>query len=367
MKTIAFYLPQFHPIPENDKWWGAGFTEWHNVVAARPRFKGHHQPQIPANLGFYDLRTPETRQAQADMAQSYGVDAFCYYHYWFSGKLILEGPAEAVLKNGSPDFPFLFNWANENWSRIWDGSTTDLLISQNYSREDHIAHFRYLEKFFCDKRYLRKGGYPIFLIQRPEQIPELNAFIDIWRELAKKNPDIQDIYFVAVNGSGVADEEELKWIDAGFDAISDFQPRSKALPSARGKNRLYAEIKRILPKAAYGLLKKHFKATKRFSYLEAVDSYENLPWPLDYIKYPCVYPSWDNTARRKTPFIVQNTSAKDFKRFLYIAERKKEVNPHIDFLFVNAWNEWAEGCHLEPDQRVGMGFLEAILEWKSRQ
>lgn len=368
MKTIAFYLPQFHPIPENDDWWGPGFTEWHSVVKARPRFRGHHQPQIPANLGFYDLRTPETRQAQADMAMSYGVDAFCYYHYWFSGKLVLETPAEAVLKDGAPDFPFLFNWANENWSRIWDGSSTDLLLSQNYGREDHVAHFKYLEKFFCDPRYLRRDGKPVFLIQRPEQIPDLSAFIEIWRELAKENDDIQDIYFVAVNGSGVPDEIERDWVKSGFDAVSDFQPRSKALPPRRGKNRLYEQAKNILPHKAYGFLKKSVKATKRFSYTEAVESYDRLEWPTDYIKFPCVYPSWDNTARRKTAFIVQNTSPGEFKKFLRVAEKKRDANPEqIDYLFVNAWNEWAEGCHLEPDQLIGMGFLEALAEWKSER
>lgn len=366
MKTIAFYLPQYHPIPENDKWWGAGFTEWHNVVAARPRFNGHHQPQIPADLGFYDLRTPETRQAQADLAQRYGVDAFCYYHYWFSGKLVLEGPSEAVLESGKPDFPFLFNWANENWSRIWDGSSTDLLLEQNYGPEDHTAHFKYLEKFFIDPRYVREQGKPVFLVQRPEQIPDLAEFVQLWRKLAGQNEAIGDIYFVAVNGSGMPDEYEREWIEAGFDAVCDFQPRSKALPPAKGKNRFFNLLKQYLPDKIYGFLKKNVKATKSYNYHEAVTEYGRLEWPTDYIKYPCVYPSWDNTARRKTPFIVQNTSPEAFKGFLRAAESKQlSGSGQTSMLFINAWNEWAEGCHLEPDTKIKHGFLEAFSEWKS--
>ena len=173
-RIIAFYLPQYHPFPENDEWWGKGFTEWRNVVKARPLYRGHYQPHLPADLGFYDLRVPEVRQQQADMARMYGINGFCYYHYWFNGHQLMERPLEEMLSSGNPDFPFMLCWANENWTRAWDGGSRHILIAQNYSEEDDRAHIRYLlDNVFSDSRYIRVDGKPVFLIYRSMLFPNM--------------------------------------------------------------------------------------------------------------------------------------------------------------------------------------------------
>lgn len=365
MKAIAFFLPQYHPIPENDEWWGVGFTEWRNVVKAKPRFKGHHQPQLPADLGFYDLRTPETRTRQADLAREYGIDAFCFHHYWFSGRKVLEKPIENILKQEDYDFSFIMNWANENWSRIWDGSASKLLLEQKYSDNDHEEHFHYLLEFFKDKRYLKKDGRPIFLVYRPDFLPNIRQFVDLWQHLSARNGFSNGLYLVAVNGSGVPDSTEADWISAGFDAVCDFQPRSRALPTLKGKNKFYQAAKSYLPQKVYDFLKANITANKIIDYTSFVENYKCIDWPEDYKKFPCVFPSWDNTARRKTAIIIQNTSRESFEEFLWAAAQKHTGDGQLpEFIFINAWNEWAEGCHLEPDELVGRKFLEAVRNWK---
>ena len=184
-RVIAINLPQFHPFPENDEWWGKGFTEWTNVTSSRPRFHGHYQPQLPTDTGFYDLRLPEARQMQADMAKEYGIYGFCYYHYWFNGKQLMERPVKEILSSGEPDFPFMLCWANENWARNWDGGFNKVLIAQNYSEEDDIAHMKYLcEKVFPDERYIKVDGKPVFCIYRPHYFPDMAQTIKTWREVA---------------------------------------------------------------------------------------------------------------------------------------------------------------------------------------
>ena len=185
IRPIAIYLPQYHPVKENDEWWGKGFTEWTNVVKAKPLYDGHYQPHIPADLGFYDLRLEETRKAQAALAKEYGIHGFCYYHYWFNGKRILERPFQEVFDSGKPDFPFMLCWANENWTRVWDGSENEVLLKQNYNEEDDRAHIRSLIPYFKDKRYIKVDGKPFFIIYKSSDLPDIERTINVWREEAK--------------------------------------------------------------------------------------------------------------------------------------------------------------------------------------
>src|SRR6266446_2869134 len=197
VRVIAFYLPQFHPIPENDAWWGKGFTEWTNVTKARPLFRGHYQPHLPADLGFYDLRVAESREAQADLARQYGITGFCYYHYWFAGKRLLHRPFDEVLTSGRPDFPFCLCWANENWTRVWDGGGSEVLMEQTYSEQDDRAHIQALMPAFADTRYFRIDGRPLFLVYRTELLPEPARTADIWRSEVSK-AGLGDLYLARV-------------------------------------------------------------------------------------------------------------------------------------------------------------------------
>jgi lipopolysaccharide biosynthesis protein len=220
VKLITFYLPQYHPVQENNEWWGKGFTEWTNVTKAQPLFSGHYQPQLPADLGFYDLRLPEVRQAQADLAKEYGIHGFCYYHYWFNGRRILERPFNEVLASGKPDFPFCLCWANENWTRTWDGLEKKILLEQNYSEEDDRQHIRSLARAFQDERYIRVGNKPLFLVYKASRIPNPLKTTSIWREEAKKM-GIEDLFLCKVESAHGEHGDPTK---SGFDAAVEFQP-----------------------------------------------------------------------------------------------------------------------------------------------
>ena len=226
-RLIAFHLPQFYPTPYNDEWWGKGFTEWTNVTKARPRFRGHYQPHLPADLGFYDLRLPEARDAQAALAAEYGIYGFCYYHYWFNGKMLLERPVNEILKLGSPDFPFCLCWANENWTRVWDGRDKKVLMQQAYSPQDDLMHVRWLSEVFSDSRYIRVGGKPMFLVYRSAALPEPKRTTERWREEAVRL-GIGDLHLCLVEnnfGDPIVDPTAQ-----GFDAAVEFQPRLSLLP-----------------------------------------------------------------------------------------------------------------------------------------
>lgn len=366
MKIIAFYLPQFHPIPENDAWWGSGFTEWTNVASAKPLFRGHYQPQLPADLGFYDLRLDDIRQKQADLAFEYGVSAFCYYHYWFNGKPLLELPLERLLKSSAPDFPFCVCWANETWSRRWDGQDDQILIGQDYLQYNVERHFGYLESAFKDPRYLKVDDKPIFIIYRIDQIPNIEETIIEWRAQAQKI-GLKGIYICAVK-SHMHQLDDKETIGLGFDALLDFQPTKSILK----KRKLFNHLGNFLPRCINFLIRK----TKSFSgltelntiniydYSAVVDAAIKMP-KSQVIKFPCIFPSWDNTPRRKKKgaSVIQNEKISDYKRWLADALHRVKGYPEQErIVFINAWNEWAEGCHLEPDLKNKKKFLEATKE-----
>jgi glycosyltransferase involved in cell wall biosynthesis/tetratricopeptide (TPR) repeat protein len=335
VRLIAFYLPQFHPIPENDVWWGKGFTEWTTVTKAKPLFPGHDQPRIPSELGFYDLRLPEVRKAQADLAREHGVYGFCYYHYWFNGKLLLERPLQEVLSSGEPDFPFCLCWANENWTRAWDGGDAQILIQQHYSQEDDIAHIRYLCCIFQDRRYIRINGKPLLLIYRAKRIPDPLRTTEVWRKEAKRL-GIGELYLCRVESFP---DEHSDPTTLGFDAAVEFQPD-------------WGELGPSVADAKFG---NHAV----YRYPDIVDRMLRKRKP-PYRRFPCVTPSWDNSPRRKSEasIFIDSSPALYEKWLKRTVERCSGENPG-KIIFINAWNEWGEGNHLEPDLVFGRDYLEA--------
>ena len=355
-RIIAFYLPQFHPIPENDIWWGKGFTEWTNVGNAKPLFYGHYQPHVPADLGYYDLRVPETRIAQAELAKKYGIEGFLYWHYWFgNGKRLLERPFKEVLESGEPDFPFALAWANESWKGFAHGlKNRNTLIEQLYpGDEDYIAHFYDVLPAFKDPRYIRFNDKPIFLIYKPHQLPDATHFIKLWQNLAQEN-GLKGIYFIAhhqsVNDHGKPEEDSLKeMISKGFDAIN-FTRLSGILDSQLLIRNVYDVIKRELFNRPRVRLYK--RAMKYFS--KAIDKHENV--------IPTIIPNWDHSPRSsKHAFVFHNSTPKLFHQHIKeVFDITREKNNK--FIIVKSWNEWAEGNYLEPDLKWGCQYLEKIKE-----
>nr|WP_277929997.1 glycoside hydrolase family 99-like domain-containing protein [Lysobacter sp. M15] len=359
-------MPQYHPIPENDAWWGKGFTEWTNVVTGRPRFAGHYQPHLPADLGFYDLRVPETRQAQADLARAAGIEGFCYYHYWFQGKRLLGGPIDAVLALGEPDFPFCFCWANQTWSRAWSGRDHDVLIAQGYDDADDAAHIAWLIEAFRDPRYLRVGGRPLFLVYLPESLPDAPALLERWRR-ACLEASVGDPYFCAVRtGFSTRDADGLRAL--GFDGVVEFEPNREHFPAAKNATgHAVSLLQRLLPTKWYDALRNsRFLSNRNLSTVVDYASYVDgrLARPaLAPTTYPVVFPSWDNAVRRTSATIIENHDCAQYARWLSDAvARVATRNPDERLVFLNAWNEWAEGCHLEPDQKHGRAFLDATAD-----
>ena len=347
-KAIAFYLPQFHPIPENDRWWGRGFTEWTNVVQAKPLVPGHYQPHLPADLGFYDLRLPEIRQAQAELAKEHGLYGFCYYHYWFNGRRILERPFNEVLEAGKPDFPFCLCWANENWTRAWDGRSGDNLLEQHYSIEDDIAHIRWLVKAFRDERYIRVDGRPLFLVYRASYFPDPVQTTGVWREEAKK-AGIGDIFLARVES--MAGEYGIDPVATGFDAAVEFQPRWRDL----GKPLRRGFWGRMLAKIGIG---NAYMMHRFYDYGVIAERMIREKKP-GYRRFPCVCPQWDNSPRRKRDAVILRNSTPELYGHWLEAAVQQSLQAENSVLFINAWNEWAEGNHLEPCRKWGRGYLEA--------
>jgi hypothetical protein len=350
VRVIAFYLPQFHPIPENDEWWGPGFTEWTNVARARRLYPGHYQPRIPGELGFYDLRLPDTRAAQAALATEYGVSAFCYWHYWFGGgRRLLERPFAEVLTSGQPDFPFCLGWANETWSGIWHGVPRRVLIEQTYPcAADYRAHFDTVLPAFTDPRYVRIDGRPLFYVFNPAALPEPQRFLDLWRGWAV-DEGLPGIFFVGRAGT------TRRSTDADFDAFVVESTPITRWPAASLRRRHLP--RRLARKLGFPRVSSY----QRYS--------ESMPLGVDDAPcFPMVVPGWDNTPRSGSGGIVLHGERPE----IFEAQVARAVayafgqRPSGPIVFVKSWNEWAEGNYLEPDRRYGRAFLQALRDGVSR-
>ncbi len=357
-RVIAHYLPQFHPIPENDKWWGPGFSEWTNTAKAKPLFRGHHQPNVPADLGFYDLRVPETRQAQADMARAHGVEAFCYWHYWFAGDRLLERPFNEVLRSGEPDFPFCLGWANHTWSGIWYGAPNTILKEQTYpSLADHEAHFQTLLEAFSDPRYLTVDGKPFFLLFQPAELPDSVRVTDFWRELAVKS-GLKGLHIV-----GVTHEPEWNPTEHGFDAVTISEMRQVLAQPGAG---LGARLRRRLLREERIKNLRARLTTRPVNVRSYKEVYKDLvvQRELDFEYYPCVIPNWDNTPRsgNRGSILLESTPELFRKHLRDAIARVADVPLEHRILVLKSWNEWAEGNYMEPDLRYGRAYLEVLQD-----
>jgi len=364
-RVISFYLPQFHTTPYNDEWWGKGFTEWTNVSRATPRYSGHYQPHVPAALGYYDLRSPQIREAQASLARMHGVYGFCYYHYWFSGKRLLDEPLNAVLASGRPDFPFCVCWANENWTRAWDGMARQILMEQHYSPEDDLAHIRHLIPVLQDSRYIRIEGRPLILIYRVEILPDGRNTARIWREEAVK-AGLPGLFLVNVQGPHVGKGTSPEEI--GFDAairfqpnIHDLSPRNRVVGLARMLRWMITDAVRENMSVFSASTWKRARMENRLIPYERVYRLWKESATRPYRHFHCVTPMWDNSARRKdNAWAIRDSTPELYERWLRdaVAQSVPDENG-VKWVFVNAWNEWGEGCHLEPCQKWGQTYLEA--------
>jgi len=337
-QLIAFYLPQFHPIPENDEAWGRGFTEWTNVTKAAPLYEGHHQPQLPGELGFYDLRVPEVMEQQAKLAKAYGISGFCHYYYWFDGRRLLERPLELMLSNKSLEMPFCLCWANENWTRRWDGSEHEVLVSQNFTPGSWERKFiEDLYPYFSDNRYIRIDGRPLLLVYRPNAIPDLGRCIRIWREIAKENE--LELFIAACLTFGFDDP-----FGFGFDAGVEFPPHGVLANEVNDK----IEWKKPFDGRAY--------------YYADVVTTELVKWEKPYKTFRTAMAGWDNTSRLGARgHLYHGATPELFETWLsaLVIHSKRRHRPGQRLVFINAWNEWAEGAHLEPDRQFGRRWLAA--------
>lgn len=373
-RVIALYLPQFHPLAENDKVWGPGFTEWTNVAKAKPLFRGHYQPRIPADLGFYDLRLPETRERQAEMAREAGIEGFCYWHYWMgNGKRLLNRPFDEVLASGKPDFPFCLAWANHDWTtKTWknNGGTT-MISKQLYpGDEDYINHFNTVLPAFKDHRYITVDGKPLFCIFDPYGFADIERFMELWQKMAKVN-GLKGVYFVAMcnstttmvrNADGTirrvlpnlesSAEVYKSFLDMGFDAVNSLgKSRAEMLYSGKYKRLIRFVLQQrfsFMPTLKYDFS----KITKYFFSPE--DSWENV--------YPTILSQWDRSPRTgKSEGVYVNSTPENFQKHIEKAlDVIKDKSPEHKILFLRSWNEWGEGNYVEPDLKYGHGFLDAI-------
>ncbi|MEA5428593.1 glycosyltransferase WbsX family protein [Arcicella lustrica] len=357
IKGIAIYLPQYHPIKENDKWWGNGFTEWRNVVKGKVIIKGQYQPHLPLDLGYYDLRLPEIREAQAELAKNSSIHGFCYYHYWFKGKRLLDLPINNVLESKKPDFPFCLCWANENWSRNWDGRSKNMLLEQAYNEEDDLAHIQFLcKEVFTDSRYIKVDGKPLFVVYRPELFPDFKKTANIWRNEAKKLgfPDLYLGFFWTFESNIHPDK-------FGLDFAAQFPPNKYEI------KRKISLLGRVLVKLGMGItLRQKYQI---YEYKQLVKYSENFEYNKDFTLFPGITPMWDNYVRRRNGGgrIFLNSTPELYKKWLNdICKRWNPKSSSENFLFINAWNEWAEGNHLEPCEKWGHQYLDATREVLSK-
>ena len=373
-RVIALYLPQYHPIPENDRWWGKGFTEWTNVAKAKPLFRGHYQPKVPTELGFYDLRMPEIREQQAELAKEAGIEGFCYWHYWFgNGRRLLERPFNEVLKSGKPDFPFCLGWANHTWtSKTWNKekrtNTPSILLEQLYPGErDYINHFNSVLPAFKDKRYIMVDGKPFFLIFDPLGFGDVKNFIHCWNRLANEN-GFSGIHFVGVGSASfrrdkksgynffhVNSEKEnyLKIMELGFDAVNSVG-LTRGILKAQGIAQMYfkAFLKRVCNINIVDTIKQ--KNLNKNLFCEE-DKWENV--------YPTIIPNYDRTPRTNLDTIVIDSSPEEFKKSIKkCLELVKHKDKEHQIIIVKSWNEWGEGNYMEPDIMYGRGYIDAMRE-----
>lgn len=350
-RVIAFYLPQYYPVPENDVWWGKGFTEWTNVGKAKPLFCGHYQPRVPADLGYYDLRVSETRKAQAEMAREHGVEGFCYWHYWFgNGKRLLERPFSEVLDSGEPDFPFCLAWANESWRGFHHGlKKREILIEQLYpSEQDYIDHFYEVLPALKDARYIKVKGKPLFVVFQPSQLPDASDFLALWRKLAVDN-GLAGIHFV---GQTYAADKVDEILSLGFDAVNivrmyDYKKNQNQLLYIARKMRSFL-----------------FGAPQIVPYKEVVKTLLGKEETRGNV-YPSILPNWDHTPRTGRKGLVFHHSTPElFQRHLADVSKTLEDKQEEDsIVFIKSWNEWAEGNYMEPDLRYGTAYLQKLKEF----
>jgi hypothetical protein len=357
-RVIAFYLPQYHPFPENDEWWGKGFTEWTNVGKAKPLFRGHYQPRVPADLGYYDLRMPEIREAQAQMAREAGIEGFMYWHYWFGkGKRLMANIFDEVLTTGKPDFPFCLGWANHSWTtHTWNNKTQwqkdGMLIEQQYPGEkDYIEHFYTVLSAFKDKRYICVEGKPMFLVYEPLKVPEMSKFIQLWKKLAVEN-GLSGLHFVGLSGGWLKYNQEI--LELGFDAIATGN-QWLAQSKTQGKylHLLLHKIRSKLP--IVSLDKYKYKNIIKHLFTE----YDKLEYA-----YPSIIPQWDRSPRGGRRAVIYTGATPElFKKHLMEALAIVSTKPEEKrILFLRSWNEWAEGNYVEPDIKFGHGYLDVLEE-----
>ena len=377
-RVTALHLPQFHAIPENDKWWGKGFTEWTNVKRAKPSFKGHYQPRIPSELGYYNLLDADIKEKQAQLAREAGIEGFCYYHYWFgNGRQLLEKPVQQIVETGQPDFPFCLCWANHTWSnKTWEKSSAlvkeSILIEQQYGGiEDYTQHFYALLKVFQDSRYIKIDGRLVFVIYDTIGFKDVKTFINTWRDLANQN-NLPGFYFIGMTSSTLSTYTDnngeqktcipnlkssaplfKKTLDLGFDAVNSFGKR-------RGEMLAIGKFRSLLNKV---LIKLHLMNSINYDYSKTVagffapeDSWENV--------FPTIMPQWDRTARvgKADGVYLNSTPAKFKEHILQACDIIKAKQPEHQVIFLKSWNEWAEGNYVEPDLKFEKGYIQALRE-----
>ncbi len=341
-QILAFYLPQYHPIPENDAWWGRGFTEWTNVGKATPQFAGHLQPRHPADFGYYDLRAPGVQRAQADLARRSGVDVFCFHYYWFGGRRVLEKPLDGFVADSEIKMPFALCWANENWTRRWDGLEQDVLLAQQHSPEDDLAVFADMTRYMKSERYFRMGGKALLIVYRPDTLPEPQNTLLRWRAAARTS-GLGELFILCTDAFGFSDYERY-----GFDGILEFPPH------AVSTGEITHRVERLNP--AYSGHVYDYEAV-------VAAKEEGLSFAQDARRFPGVMPAWDNEPRKPGGGnVFQGATPGLFFRWMGAAlDFSRRAAPRGSRLVaINAWNEWAEGAYLEPDRWFGHGFAQAL-------
>jgi hypothetical protein len=352
IKIIAYYLPQYYPFKENEEWWGKGFTEWRNVGNAKPLFKGHYQPKVPADLGYYDLRVPEVAEQQVELAKKAGVTGFCYWHYWFgNGKVLMDMPVKRLLETGRPDFPFCLSWANHKWeNKAYDLKHKNILLQPMLyvGREDDVAHFNYCLPAFKDSRYMRVNGCPMFQIFAPKDFTHVDEFIKLWNQLIKKAGVAEKFYFVA----NLFDTHQHDWAKSvGFDAVINNVGSHGIVPPTL-MERIVFKIRRTFNIQPRGPHIVDYKNIVRHCWYPGEDDLED--------SIPSIIPNWDHTPRSgKAGTVYVNATPENFEKMAskVIAEVSKKENKVI---MLKSWNEWGEGNYMEPDLKFGHGFIDAL-------